>query len=129
MSIIKKIIGPKSKYDKALPYTYEARIDVLGGAGNEPLYSSYFSDTVCGLIEYLDENNIEADEVQLYGVYMGKEMQLDTKHCTSPSGRWLKPPALCKVLEEHYKNTMEEQYKGHMADDKCSFDDRDQKAI
>ena len=56
MSIIEKIIGPRSKYDKSLPYTYMARVPVI--EGDEELFSHYFADTICGLIEYLDKNQI-----------------------------------------------------------------------
>jgi hypothetical protein len=125
MGIVRKILGPKSKFDKSLPYTYEARIDILSGQSDEPMFESYFSDTVCGLIEYLDENNIKPDEVQLFGCYLGKEIPLEIKHCTTPQGKWLQPPALCKSLEKQYKKTMEEHYKGHVADAECSFEDRD----
>ena len=43
MSILEKILGPKSKYDKSLPYTYEARIRIFED-GTE--HKSYLSDTI-----------------------------------------------------------------------------------
>ena len=49
MNLIKKIIGPKSKYDKDLPYTYEAKVACWDGADE---YNSYFADTICGVISY-----------------------------------------------------------------------------
>jgi len=127
MGIIRHFIGPKSKYDKSIPYTYEARTDVLSGQGDEPVYDSYFSDTVCGLIAYLDEQDIKPDEVQLIGLYLGEEIPLEIKYCTTPQGKWLQPPALCKSLERRYKKTMEKRYKGHVADGECSYEDRNKK--
>lgn len=125
MGIIRKFLGPKSKYDKSLPYTYEARVDALYGQGDEPVYNYYQSDTICGLIESLDEKDIAPEEVQLFGIYLGKEIELETKFCTTRDGKWLKRPAICKALEGRYKKTLEERYKGHVANEECSFDDRD----
>ena len=42
-----------------------------------PFYNYYQCDTVCGLIEYLDENGIAPENVQLYGIYSGKN---STRH-------------------------------------------------
>ncbi len=125
MNIIRKFLGPKSKYDKSLPYTYEARIDVLYWKRAEPMYSYYYSDTICSLVEYLDTNNITEVEVEIFGIYLKKEIPLDKKYCLSEDGKWLKRPDICKSLEDHYKKTLEEQYKGHIANGECAFDDRD----
>ncbi len=125
MSLIRKFLGPKSKYDRNLPYTYEAKIDVLKWKGAEPMYSYHLSDTVCGLVEYLDTNNITPEEVEIFGIYLKKEIPLEKKYCLSDDGKWLRRPAICRSLEEHYKNSMEEQYKGHIANGECAFDDRD----
>ncbi len=125
MSIIRKFLGPRSKYDKSLPYTYVAKIDVLNGQAEESMYNHYFSDTICGLIEYLDEQNIAPKEAELFGIYRDKEIPLETKYCTTRDGKWLKRPAICKALEGRYKKTLEERYKGHVAKGECAFDDRD----
>lgn len=125
MNIIKKFIGPKSKYDKTIPYTYVAKVQII--EGDESLLHHYFADTICGLIEYLDENNINPDEVELFGCYLKKEIPLDKKYCTSEDGKWLKRPDICHSLETHYKETLEEQYKGHVELGECSYEDRDRK--
>ena len=127
MGFMRKILGPLSKYDKTLPYTYTAKVDMLKGMGSEPVFDYYYSSTICGLIVFLDENNISPGEVQLIGIYQDKEIDLDKKHCVSKEGNWLKRPALCRSLEKHYKNTMEECYRGHIEEGECSFEDRDQK--
>ena len=129
MGIIKNLIGPKSKYNKSLPYTYEAKVDILCGQVENPIYSYYISDTICSLIEYLDAKDIEPEDVELICVYHGKEIPLEVQYCTNRKGNWLKPPTLCKSLEGRYKQTMEERYKGHVAEGECSFEDRDQKVI
>ncbi len=129
MGIVRKILGPRSKYDKTLPYTYEARVDKLFGLGSEPLFEHYYSDTICGLIEYLGDNGIKPAEVQLFGVYRGRQVPLETERCTTTKGAWLDRPDICHSLEEHYKNSLEERYKGHVEEGSCSYEDRDRRGI
>lgn len=129
MNIIRKFIGPESKYDKSIPYTYEARIDPLDGMSDDSTLEYYFSDTLCGLVEFLDKNDVRADEVKLFGIYQDQEVEIDTKPLLSKKNIWLKRPLLCRSLEDHYSKTMELHYKGHKEKDPCSFEDRDRKVI
>ena len=122
MGIVRKILGPKSKYDSTLPYTYVAKTAVI--EGDDSLFNHYFADTICGLIEYLNEHNIKPEDVQLFGCYRDKEIPIDKKFCLSETGSWLKRPKICHSLETHYKESMEEQYKGHIELSECSFEDR-----
>lgn len=127
MTVVSKLFGPKSKYDKTLPYTYMAKIDVLNGKGDEPVYDFYFADTICGLIEYLDDHDVFSDEVVLTGIYQTQEYVLNNNIFTSKNGNWLKRPKLCKALEAHYKKTLDSFYKGHIDDGECAFEDRERK--
>jgi hypothetical protein len=123
MSLVRKILGPKSKYDKSLPYTYMACKPVI--EGDDELYSYYFSDTICGLVEYLEDNGILPVDVKIFGLYKNQEIELDKNIFILSENEWLKPPQLCAVLEDHYKSTGDEIYKGHIEKHECSFDDRD----
>lgn len=123
MRIIRKILGPKSKYNKDLPYTYLAKVPLI--EGDDELFSHYFSDTICGLVEYLDKVNINTQEVELYGIYRKNEIKLDKNICTDSNGKWLHIPEICKALQKHFESTGDELYKGHTASEECSFDDRD----
>ena len=114
MSLLEKIIGPKSKYDNSIPYTYEARIRIIEGSEE---YNSYFSDTICGLVEYLHKSNIKPGEVQIIEVYQQQETPIDARLFTTPGHQWLFKPDLCRSFEEHYQ--------GHIREDSCSFNDRD----
>lgn len=114
MSLLEKILGPKSKYNKSIPYTYEARIRIIEG-DNE--YNSYFSDTICGLVEYLHQNGIKPEEVQIVEIYQEKELPIDVKFFTTPARQWLFKPDICRSFEEHYK--------GHIQENTCTFNDRD----
>ena len=123
MKVMEKIFGPKSKYDKSLPYTYMARVNEI--EGDDDVVSHYFSDTICGLVEFLDEHDIAPDKVHLFGILQKKETELSTENCISKDGKWLKRPDICKSLEAQYRNTLDDRYKGHLADHECSFEDRD----
>ena len=125
MNIIKKFLGPKSKYDRKLPYTYIAKVPEI--EGDEELYSYYFADTICGLIEYLDELDISPENVELFGLYLHREIPLEKEYCTASGDRWLRRPEICKSLEEHYSQTLESRYRGHSDKKPCAFDDRDRK--
>lgn len=118
MGLIKKILGPKSKYDKSLPYTYEARVRILDGSEE---YNSYLAATICGLLEHLQENNINPADVHIFEVYQDQEVLIDNKLFLSPDQQWLAKPELCHAFEEHYP--------GHIHIDGCSFEDRDGKGI
>jgi len=123
MGIIKKFVGPASKYDDSIPYTYIAKVKVMDRI--DDLVNHYFADTICGLVEYLSQNNILPEDAELFACYQKKEIPIDKKYCISEDGKWLERPEICHSLEEHYKQSMEEQYKGHIEFGDCSFDDRD----
>lgn len=126
MGLIRKILGPESKYDKSLPYTYMAKVQVI--QGNDDDFSYYFADTICGLVEYMADHEFTPEQVELFGIYLKKEIPLDKKYCLSENDKWLIRPNICKSLEKHYKETLEEQYKGHLEKETCFYDDRDRKA-
>lgn len=113
MNLIDKILGPKSKYDPSLPYTYEARVRMFA-EGEE--FKSWFSDTICGLIEHLHRNRIRPDEAVLLEIYLDRESPIDAGLFATPDGEWLFKPEICRAFEEHYK--------GHIHDADCSFKDR-----
>lgn len=115
-----------SQRNRALPYTYEAQVDRLRGQGSEPVDWSFFSDTVCGIVRLLIDEGYEPHEVHLFGAYGGKLTELDVGPCVGDDGKWLTPPRLCHELEEHYRNTMDERYLGHVEHGECMFEDRDQ---
>jgi hypothetical protein len=129
MKTRKHHVRPRSKRDPSLPYTYEAWVDILEGRGREPIYDHYFSDTLCGLIECLEDNEVEPGNVRLVGLFQGEQIKLDTALCTDDDGNWLKRPELCRMLEEHYEHTHEECYKGHVEEGPCEFEDRDREGV
>jgi hypothetical protein len=126
VGIVRKVLGPLSKYDKSLPYTYMAKVIIIDG--DDELANYYFADTICGLVEHLDKNLVKPEEVQLWGCYLKKEISLDNDPLLTEDGKWLQRPELCRKLESHFQKTMDDRYKGHEAHSDCSFDDRNSEA-
>lgn len=113
MSLFEKILGPKSKYDKSIPYTYEARTHIIEGSEE---YNSYFSDTICGLVEYLHQHGMKPGDVRVFEVYQNRELPIDVRLFTAPDHEWLFKPDICRSFEQHYK--------GHIQKNTCTFKDR-----
>lgn len=120
---------PASKKDSALPYTYEARVDRFRGAASEPLEWTFLSDTLCGLVRTMIDEGYEPHEVRIFGAYGGDVVELEVDACVGPDGRWLTPPKLCHELEERFRETMDERYRGHVERSACAFEDRDQRGL
>lgn len=118
MDFFRRILGPKSKYDVSLPYTYEARVRLVP---EDEEYNSYFSDTICGLVEYLHQKRIQPDAARIFEVYGDRECLIDSHLFTTSDHQWLYKPDICRTFEQHYR--------GHIHNDKCSFMDRDRGGI
>ena len=114
MNLIRKILGPKSKYEKDLPYAYEARVSL---AGDADVTATYLSDTICGLVEYLLAEAVDPDTVEILEVHQERDVVLERGLYLGSAGEWLARPALCKSFEAHYP--------GHIRADDCTFSDRD----
>ena len=123
MGIIRRFLGPKSKYNTSLPYTYLAKEPII--EGDDELISYYYADTLCALVEYLEERGILPSEVELYGIYRKNEIELDKSKVTDDNGKWLLRPNICRALEDYFERTKDELYKGHKEMEECSFEDRE----
>jgi hypothetical protein len=117
MRLLDKIFGPKSKYEEDIPYTYEARIKII--VGDE--FNSFYADTICALVEYLDKKKIEPDGVDIYEIFKDKENKLDRGYCISEDGKWLSCKELCVSFTERYP--------GHIHKNCCTFDDRERDVL
>ncbi len=114
MELFSKILGPKSKYEKDLPYTYQAQVKYIE---DDEDYNSYIADTICGLVAYLDERKISPDDVRIFEIHRDQEKELDIAMCTSKKQQWLSRKELCESFK-HY-------YEGHIYEGGCTFSDRD----
>ncbi len=118
MSLVRRILGPDSKYVAELPYTYEARVPAID---NDELVNSYFADTICGLVDYLEAAGITPDRVEILEIYEGREAVIPPDLYRRDAETWRKRPDICRTFSEHYP--------GHIAEGRCSFRDRDRMGI
>lgn len=117
MSILRSVLGPESKYDRRLPYTYEARVVVRGVPG---MTQSWIDDTLCGLLEKLAEEDVAPSEASLREVRPEGEVPIPVEQCLGADGKWLRRPEACRVFEELYA--------GHEKTGRCNYRDRSRAA-
>jgi len=117
MNIVERILGPASKSDLHLPYTYEAKVPVSGVEG---MVQRYLDDTLCGLLEALEKVGISPDEVQIFEVRPKGDFPVLIEHCTGPGGKWLRRPEACRSFMAHYA--------GHTSEGQCCYVDRSREA-
>lgn len=117
MGILRKVLGPASKYDHRLPYTYEARAQVAGVPG---MAEHYVCDTLCGLLERLAAEDVRPADTSLLEIRPEGEFPVLLEHCLDAEGRWLRRPAACRSFEAHYA--------GHERAGRCCYRDRDRTA-
>lgn len=116
MELLRKWLGPRSKYDDTIPYTYQARLPI---PELEETYDTYQADTICALIQKLHEEGIAPDEVEIYEEYQGRETLIKRAVYTAEGNRWVFKPELCHRFES--------EYPGHIQGEDCSFKDRDKR--
>ncbi len=114
MSLESRILGPKSKYNHRIPYTYVARVSVTGVEG---MTQSYLADTLCSLLERLGEEKVRPNEVTISEVRPEGEFPVLLEHCVGPEGTWLRRPDACRSFQKHYA--------GHVEGGRCCYQDRD----
>ena len=117
MNIVERILGPASKSDRRLPYTYEAKVPVSGVEG---MVQHYLDDTLCGLLEALGKAGISPDEARIVEVRPEGDAPVLIEHCTGPDGKWLHRPEACRSFRAHYA--------GHTDEGQCCYVDRSREA-
>lgn len=117
MSVLRRLLGPRSKYDHRLPYTYEARVIVSGVPG---MTESWIDDTLCGLLEKLAEEKADPSEVTILEIRPEGEVPVLLEHCVGEGGAWLRRPEACRSFEAHYA--------GHERTGRCGYRDRSREA-
>jgi hypothetical protein len=103
-----------SRYDDALPYSYEAVVYPLGE--DESVRVSYVADTICGLVNFLKKRREDPEGIRLFEIFRGKEVPIPENRYLSEDGRWLPRKRLCNPMTERYGEPMDET--------NCRFRDR-----
>ena len=129
MSILRKWLGPPSRYQRDIPHTYEARTDALRGQGTTPEIQSTFCETLCGLVEVLGARGFDPDEVEVFAVFHHQTVPLDISMLCDVAGRWMVRPSLCRALEQLYEATGDDRYRGHVEASACRYEDRSRRGI
>ncbi len=118
MSILQKVLGPASKYDRRLPYDYEASVAVAGVPG---MVNHYFCDTLCGLLERLADERIDPAEVAIVENHREGAVPILIEHCVGADGAWLRRPEACRSFALHYP--------GHEKAGRCCYRDRSRESV
>lgn len=117
MSILRRVLGPASKYDDRLPYTYEARVVVTGVRG---MSQAYVCDTLCGLLERLADEQASPADVTIAEIRPEGNVPILVAHCLASDGSWLRRPEACRMFEARYA--------GHERSSRCCYRDRSRQA-
>ena len=113
MKFLNKMLG--SKYNKKIPYTYQAIINVV--EDDESLQISYFADRICVLTNFLKKQQITPENVTILETYSGKETVIPPKdYMTIEDGKWLPKSKLCHPMTSRYGEPENEH--------NCQFRDR-----
>jgi hypothetical protein len=83
----------------------------------EEEFKTYFSDTICGLVEHLQKNGVAPDDAEIYEIYREHETSIPASLLADADGRWLTKQELCRAFERHYP--------GHIREGSCDFEDRE----
>jgi len=122
MNLIRKLFGARSKYDKNLPYSYEARIYTVAQAVEEEEdFVSCLSETICGLINHLMDNHTDPNQVRLFEIYVDRETPIPEACYMGEDGNWLPKEQLCELMTSRYGEAKTEH--------NCQFRDRDQTPV
>lgn len=114
--MLRKWLGPKSTYDQSIPYLYEARLPVVELA---EVHHTFQADTICALVEHLNQQGIAPEEVTIFEIYQDQENLISKSLYTTTDNHWIGKPAICSIFEATYP--------GHIHGGSCSFEDRTKK--
>ncbi|MDM8561080.1 hypothetical protein [Candidatus Parabeggiatoa sp. HSG14] len=112
MNFLTKMFG--SKYEKKIPYTYQAVVNVV--ADDDSIQISYLADRICTLTNFLKKQHIAPDSVTIFEVYNGKETLISKELYMSEEGIWLPKTNLCHPMTSRYGEPKDEHT--------CQFRDR-----
>ncbi len=98
MSLLTRILG--SKYDKELPYAYEAVINVL--EDDDSMQVCYFSDTICGLTDGLARRRKNPRLVTIFEIFQGNRTLIPKDCYLGKDNEWLPRSALCHPMTSRY---------------------------
>ncbi|RLA20349.1 MAG: hypothetical protein DRQ61_02205 [Gammaproteobacteria bacterium] len=117
MGFLEKNFG--SKYNRRLPYTFEARINVL--EDDETLQTHLYADSFCALTNRLKKQLQDPKQVEIYEVFHDREGKVPEESYMSDEGRWEPRMKLCSSLCGRYRDPDVEP--------ECEFGDRERDLV
>ncbi len=112
MNFLTKRLG--SKYDKDIPYTYQAIINVV--EDDDSIQVSYLADKICTLTNFLKKRHITPETVTLFEIFNGKETLISKECYMTEDGQWFSKSQLCQPMTGRYGEPKNEH--------NCQFRDR-----
>ena len=112
MNFLTKLFG--SKYDKDIPYTYQAVIKAI--EDDDSVQISYMADKICTLTNFLKKRQITPDTVTIYEVFNGEETLIAKDCYMTKDGNWFTKTMLCNPMTSRYGDAKTEH--------NCQFRDR-----
>ncbi len=111
-NFLAKLFG--SKYDKKIPYTYQAIINVV--EDEDSIKVSYLADKICTLTNFLKKRQVDPKTVTVFEVYNGKETLVPQDCYMTEEGKWFPKTKLCSPMTSRYGEAKDEHT--------CQFRDR-----
>ncbi|MCK5716464.1 MAG: hypothetical protein KAH77_03165 [Thiomargarita sp.] len=112
MNILPKIFG--SKYDKTIPYTYEAIVNIM--EDDDAIKISYMADKICTLINLLKKRQVDPKTVTMFEIYNGKDTLIPADCYMTEDDKWFPKTKLCRPMTSRYGEAKTDQ--------NCQFRDR-----
>lgn len=116
MSVFERLFG--SKYDKNLPYAYQAKKQVV--EGYDDITHDWFSDSLCALCNHLRKLGEEPKSIVIYECFRGCDKELAKEAYACSDGKWLEKRNLCMA---HCR------FGTVKSSSNCGFLDRDLKTV
>lgn len=117
MAFLEETFG--SKYNKRLPYTFEARINIVE---DDPSFQTYlYADSFCALTNRLKKQLLDPKQVEIYEVFQNREGKVPEESYLSDEGRWEPRMKLCSSLCGRYRDPNVEP--------ECEFSDRKRDSV
>jgi len=112
MNFLTKMFG--SKYDKKIPYSYQAIIKVV--EDDDSIQISYLADKICTLTNFLKKRQVAPETITVFEVYNGKETLIPKDCYMTEEGEWFPKTKLCSPMTSRYGEPKDAQT--------CQFRDR-----
>lgn len=86
--------------NNTFPYTYQAVVNILDE--DDSIQVSYFADTICGLITFLNKRRENPGRTRVFEIYRGQETLIPSQCYLRADGCWCSRHELCHPMTSRY---------------------------